>query len=209
MTDKPIIFSAPMIRALLDGRKSMTRRVLKEQRHVSIPAFAGGRWQWLGHSGAILGDIRIPYAPGVRLWVREAFYRCEECAYLNHAEGANSAGIRDRKCCANCDELLPRAKLSPIHMPRWASRLTLTVTDVRVQRVQDISAEDSVAEGVQCGTCEAMNQSACHGRGCFASIDAFRDLWNSIHGPGAWAANAWVAVISFTVDRRNIDAVAG
>jgi len=93
-----------------------------------------------------------------------------------------------------------------IHMPRWASRLTLTVTDVRVQRLQDISAADSIAEGVECETCAAMAQSACHGKGCFSSLADFRALWNSLHGPDAWDANPWVVALTFTVEQRNIDA---
>lgn len=232
MTDKPIIFSAPMVRALLDGRKTQTRRVIKLAGRR--PEFCGPRgcesdpncWGWEDseHGDWVTlekepgqrmcwRDWRGAYAPGDRLWVREAFYRCEECAHLNHAEGANSAGIRDRKCCANCDELLPRAKSSPIHMPRWASRLTLTVTDVRVQRLQEISEADAMAEGID----PNFNRTAWR---CYlpepkaqdywtSPVEGYRTLWNRIHGPGAWDANPWVAAITFTVERRNIGAPTG
>ena len=74
--------------------------------------------------------------------------------------------------------------------------------------MQDISAADSIAEGVQCATCEAMKASACHGRGCFASIDAYRTLWNSLHGPDAWDANPWVVALTFIVQHGNIGQIA-
>jgi len=185
MPDRPIIFSAPMVRALLDGRKTQTRRVLKPQPDSRGRGFL---------------DSKLPYSPGDRLWVREAFWTCEACGYLNHAVGANNSGTAGRHCCASCDALLPKAKRSPIHMPRWASRLTLTVTDVRVQRVQDISAADAIAEGIAPAAnsmtidCDTLNPR-----------DSFASLWNSIHGPGAWDANPWVAAITFTVRKGNID----
>ena len=217
MADKPIIFSGPMVRALLDGAKTQTRRVLSLKGHRTFSEFgpsdtAGYDWHfrdaallWHDHTHASLCKL-LPYAAGDRLWAREAFWTCDECGYRNMCEGgANHSGHIGRWCCASCDELLPRAKTSPIFMPRWASRLTLTVTDVRVQRLQEISAADSLAEGVQCHTCKAMGQSACNRRGCFASIDAFRAIWDHINGPGAWAENPWVAAYTFTVHRCNID----
>mgnify|MGYP001952045752 CR=1 FL=1 len=79
------------------------------------------------------------------------------------------------------------------------------VTDVRVERLQEISPQDAIAEGVECETCAAMGESACHRKGCFAAIKAFNALWNSIHGPDAWDANPLVAAITFTVRKGNID----
>lgn len=191
MTDRPIIFSAPMVNALLAGRKSQTRRVLKPlpRRTIFFDAKAAGLDQFQ----------EPPYAPGDRLYVREAidkasdrdgvFYRADY-----EAQHGDATGLGWRPS---------------IHMPRWASRLTLTVTEVRVQRLQEISAGDSIAEGVECETCTAMGQSACHGRGCFASIDAYRTLWNSLHGPDAWDANPWVVALTFNVKRGNIDQIGG
>ena len=136
-----------------------------------------------------------PYAPGDRLYVREAHKLIDRhCDYRADWPEENQRFFNWRPS---------------IHMPRWASRLTLTVTDVLVQRLQDISAADSIAEGVECETCAAMGQSACHGRGCFASIDAYRTLWNSLHGPAAWDANPWCVAVSFTVQHGNIDRLGG
>ena len=227
MTDKPIIFSAPMVRGLLDGRKTQTRRVLKpwpgmqagwltmETLHSAPSGYLcevngrlgvqmqhplAGTQQPYGEVDAMspLGWVRLPYAPGDRLYVREAF--CPRLGY--------PAAIAKPHYRADDDKPEWRGLWKPsIHMPRWASRLTLTVTEVRVQRLQEISAADSIAEGVQCATCEAMKASACHGRGCFASIDAYRTLWNSLHGPDAWDANPWICALTFTVQHGNIDLV--
>jgi len=87
-----------------------------------------------------------------------------------------------------------------IYMPRWASRLTLLVTDVRVQRLQDISEADAIAEGI-IPTANSQTIDCATER----PSDGFRALWNSIHGPEAWDANPWVAAISFDVVRANID----
>ena len=206
MADKPIIFSAPMVRALLDGRKTQTRRVLKPQPNM----LNGGRPLNDGRGSYSIeaGWKHLPCTRGDRLWVREAFRGSKDYDAYPPREWSHwpvhyeADGAPDPR-----DEVGENGKLrSSIHMPRWASRLTLTVTDVRVQRLQEISGEDCLAEGVQCATCDAMKASACHGRGCFASIDAYRTLWNSLHGPGAWEANPWVAAYSFTVQRGNIDA---
>src|SRR5690606_6141569 len=83
---------------------------------------------------------------------------------------------------------------SPIHMPRWASRLTLTVTNVRVQRVAEISSADAIAEG-----CAVHANSATIDCDTPDPRDEFRALWNGIHGPDAWDRNPWVAAISFSV----------
>ena len=198
-TDRPIIFSTPMVRALLEGRKTQTRLVLKPQ-----PEFRGGagdwddaeEWGWEDEDGGPISvlDIRLPYITGDRLWVREAidktsepgdvFYRADYEA----AHGDSGKGLGWRPS---------------IHMPRWASRLTLTVTDVRVQRLHDISLGDCYAEGCTVGRAEA--NSGALPVGWTGPWHEYRAIWNSLHGPGAWDANPWVAALTFTVEKRNID----
>lgn len=201
MTDRPIIFSGPMVRALLEGRKSMTRRVLKEQRHVAHPIFCGGRWQWHGTSGAVLGDVVMPYAPGDRLWVRETF-TCEgqsdgECLYRSTV--ADDTGYY-------LEEIAEIRWRSPIHMPRWASRLTLLVTEVRVQRLQEISEEEAKAEGSP--VCGPLGSNGAFPFSEMSHRHGFHAIWNGIHGADAWDANPWVAAVTFTVHRCDIDAFA-
>lgn len=89
-------------------------------------------------------------------------------------------------------------------MPRWASRLTLVVTDARVQRVQEISAEDCAREGVKISDIALTNKGYIWG-----NREAFRDLWNSLHGHDAWERNNWVAAYTFTVHRCNVDQIGG
>ena len=201
MTDKPIIFSAPMVRALIEGRKTQTRRVLKVHPDREPPYVAkyetGARAVWIDEEDQVW-CFRGP-AVGDRLWVKEAidkvsdydgvFYRADYDA--EYPGGSDGLGWR-----------------SPIHMPRWASRLTLTVTDVRVQRVQNITARDIIAEGKRCSGCHDIgigDYSACRDGGCWTARNDFRDLWNTIHGPDAWERNPWVAAYTFTVQRGNID----
>lgn len=97
-----------------------------------------------------------------------------------------------------------------IHMPRWASRLTLELTEVRVERLQDISETDAVAEGCDHnGPCDHARQS-CEDIGCFGSNSyrgGYYDLWNSINGDGSWAANPWVWCLSFRVHKQNVDSL--
>lgn len=169
MTDRPILFSAAMILALLDGTKTQTRRVLKR-------------------SGAT--NLRLLYAPGDRLWVREAFTR----------DGLVSG------CAYRATDIVPahigKVRWIPsIHMPRNFSRLTLIVESVKVERLQDISEEDAIAEG--CTGFVGRSPRYAH----VPPTQEFRDLWNSVHGPGSWDANPWVAAISFSVIRENIDVI--
>lgn len=237
MTDKPIIFSAPMVRALLDGRKSQTRRVIKLDGRR--PEFCGPRgceadptcWGWEdsdhgdwvtleGEPGQRMcwRDWRGAYAPGDRLWVREGHAMVPATAYRMSEGVAQNADPKDCDRACIYREGWDRSNggfrwRSPIHMPRWASRLTLTVTDVRVQRVQEISEADAIAEGVVSAPFPGGERWSVAGGYDDAWLDtareAFRCLWYRIHGPGAWGANPWVAAISFTVERRNIDEVAG
>jgi len=217
MTDRPILFSGPMVRALLDGRKTQTRRVLNWSVGDDLRAYVKrGRHSSEGgllnvHEAAKNGAFR--YSPGDQLWVRETWrplvgygawdlrirYRADE----SEAHLTSDIDVGDWR--------FPKAaatgNVSPLFMPRWASRLTLVVTDVRVQQLQDISAADSLAEGVECETCRAMNESACNGQGCFASVDAFHTLWDSLNAKRGcgWDANPWIVAITFAVHRRDLD----
>ena len=244
MADRPIIFSAPMVRALLEGRKTQTRRLLKlAGRSPDYIGPAGCQddptcWGWempdLGGYVTIEGDDKdhLPgwrngwrdwqgaYAPGDRLYVREAFigpYAYEVNEYPprdwgNKAIWFPADGPVPEK---HAGQFWHRARPS-IHMPRWASRLTLTVTDVRVQRLQDISEADAIAEGIERlksgrGFYDPTVSHAAVRFGEWTSTarQGFCRLWNSLHGHGAWDANPWVVAVTFTVQRENIDQMPG
>lgn len=175
MKERPILFSGPMVRALLAGQKTQTRRIVKEV-HCKDSGVTLAPCEIAGEVNG--GDYRLcPYgAFGGRLWVRETHY-------------VQSAGYADgsgKLILYKADGDAPTTWTPSIHMPRWASRITLEVTGVRVERLQEISAADAVAEG--CQSCTPYDQ--------------FRALWSFIHtadGPNGWAANPWVWVISFKV----------
>jgi hypothetical protein len=146
MVDRPMIFSGPMVKALLEGRKSMTRRVLKPVRGLTV-----GELQDEGEKdGDIVRcarhQVRDPvHRVGDLLWVREAL-----SFWPGHAEYAADGErvVAATGAAQTWVESYARAKAPSLHMPRWASRLTLQVTDVHVQRLQEISAADALAEGV-------------------------------------------------------------
>ena len=185
MKERPILFSGPMVCAILAGRKTQTRRVMKcrmpHDRIVDMLRYKDadrkptGEWGLCSHERVISEHIHCPYgAPGDRLWVRETHY-------------VQSAGYADgsgKLILYKADGDAPTTWTPSIHMPRWASRITLEVTEVRIERLQNISAADSVAEG--CDSCTPCDQ--------------FRALWTFIHtadGPNGWAANPWVWVVGF------------
>lgn len=226
MTDRPILFSAPMVRALLAGRKTQTRRVLGKTGHANI--FEPGVWSdgyVLDPGNASWRDRHIPIKTGDRLWVREAV-RAEDdeeswdhgIRYLADDAWARAASRDDVSSDAygrwwllngyrSDDPDITGGKAVPsIHMPRWASRLTLTITEVRVQRLQDISEEDARAEGVECDSDGWRDYLMPATQCCASATDSYRTLWDSINGAGSWAANPWCAAYTFTVERRNIDA---
>jgi hypothetical protein len=205
MKARAILFSAPMVRALLAGTKTQTRRVVK-----------GWALDWLSPGNftpefvADPGNRACPYGvPGDRLWVREAFRfldcfnrdspskvgdLCVDAGYNKpwapthyEADGARanwmSVGTLPGKPAAG--------KLRPgIHMPRWASRITLEVTEVRVERLQDISDDDLAAEGIQ----ELIDAGVDHDG---TPRDTYRTLWEALNGAGSWDANPWVWAVSF------------
>jgi len=196
MTDRPILFSAPMVRAILEGRKTQTRRVF-----VPPPPFAAGDDITVQLA---TGSIAPRHKVGDRLWVREAHALVPASAYRmsDGVQQAINPSDRYEAAVYRCDWERSAPPWRPsIHMPRWASRLTLTVTDVRVQRLQDISEEDAIAEGVA---------TFSEGRTMRSISDAeiYRLLWEEINGAGSWDRNDWVAAYTFSVERRNIDAEA-
>ncbi|WP_128910668.1 hypothetical protein [Tropicibacter alexandrii] len=178
MTDRPILFSDPMIRALLHGRKTQTRRVLKPT----------------------LDGFQSPlYRRGDRLWVRECF---------GFDTPSGLAGLIKVKFRAtNGLAVPPFSGWNPsIHMPRKHSRITLTVTDVRVQRVQDISEADAEAEGAPAQE-PALDVAPERGLPTTPYRVGFRSLWNSLNeGRGyGWGSNPMVCALTFSVDHCNID----
>lgn len=224
--ERPIIFSAPMVRALLDGRKTQTRRVLKPQPEMTSTGYWHVRWQVGGGcfvpitapdgllQGEILDGLRI--ARGDRLWVREA-WRATGCNgrsdYLPPRDLQPHPVWYEANGAAPAVELVGKIRPS-MFMPRWASRLTLTVTGVRVQRLQDISEEDARAEGMDDATAQIVLSPDERHMLAYAHIATphalsriiFETVWEQINGLGSWAANPWVAAYTFTVERRNIDA---
>ena len=190
MTERPILFSAEMVRAILDGRKTQTRRKMK-------PAKAKRPKRWLIDDAAVNGLV-CPYGqPGDMLWVREAWrvhksYDVLNAARVYGAMGGDVAYCVDYLATPRNEDFWGRGRPS-IHMPRWASRITLRITDVRVERLQAISEDDARAEG-----CPYPPEWA----GRFMDRDEtaktwFKSIWNTINGPGAWDANPWVWAISF------------
>jgi hypothetical protein len=218
MTDRPILFSAPMVRALLAGTKTQTRRILNPQPTVNT----SGLLIWERKGWFVQGkpsDVAIAQRihVGDRLWVREG-WRCNGWAtdvatiFYAASEGDGYTAMCEQYPVADRRPLRVTAGWRPsIHMPRWASRLTLTVTEVRVERLQDISEADCVAEGIEWMTRTASGNFYRHfdapGMPIMA-FGAYRSLWNHINGAGAWDVNPWVVAYTFTVQRSNIDQMA-
>lgn len=267
---RPILFSGPMVRAILDGRKTQTRRVLKPQPEtgkISRPFHpehrSGRRWVFMARDdfpsySFATCDFKVPYASGDQLWVKEGWrdehplaiqdgrysqpgragipgpppvnyrtiYRTDgeplhiwrnglEHPYFTTAGPVDDIAAQHPTVCSNFD----RADGKGVYwenarfMPRWASRLTLTVTDVRVQKLHEITCEDAEAEGIWYASQEYREQ-VCIWRDAPAVIRRLRvthfaKLWDSLNaGRGfGWDANPWVVALTFAVERRNIDGV--
>lgn len=198
MAEHPILFSAPMVRAILSGTKTQTRRAIKlKPWHTIEERDDGQQWPWM-YDGERDADcwLPCPYGqPGDRLWVREAWtthacfdhIRASELTTISlhyQADGRIKTG-RNR---------------AAMHMPRWASRISLEVTGVRVERLQAISEADARAEGARpADPCDHTRRS-CEEIGCTGPGDyrgGYRALWDQINGPGGWDANPWVWVVEF------------
>lgn len=194
--ERPIIFSGPMVRAILDGNKTQTRRVVKPQ-PVDLQ-WGPGAEPWDASTGYAL---RCPYGnQGDRLWVREtwvpfeqdgpkALYRADAdedgtIPYLCTGAGGFGGGV----CNATIDRWRPS-----VYMPRWASRITLEITGIRLELLHRISEADAIAEG-----CPLVNPDPfIPGYGGSSASGWFSQLWESIHGNDSWLANPWVWVVEF------------
>lgn len=190
IVERPILFKGRLVRAILAGAKTQTRRVVKPQPKIADPALYGapivernGIAQESGF-GTYFVPVRCPYGvPGDRLWVRETCSTSATGEVLYRADGERDG----------------HTWTPSIHMPRWASRIDLEVTGVRVERLHDITEEDAKAEG-------AAHRIAPGGdlAGAFAGIAGeisyrahFADTWREINGASSWDANPWVWVVSF------------
>ena len=191
-----MLFSGPMVRAILEGRKTQTRRVVKH-----IPAL-GSPDKWCGREhdpqfNAIAGDFRdyAPYPVGTRVWVRETW----RTDHANHQTKPSGLPVYEPiyyESTASCT-VEPTmgwgVKRPAIFMMRWMSRITLGITDVRVERLQDICEEDAWEEGIHdlAADNEQWYGDPDQGRKTFCL------LWESINGPGSWDQNSWVWVYTF------------
>ncbi len=173
MSERPILFSGAMVRAILEGRKAQTRRILRRERQYGPFAF---------------DDPRVarycPYGqPGDRLWVRETWHLWGPPEHQTLAFRAD---------CADAENYTWRPS---IFMPRWASRITLEITDVRVERVQAISHVDAIAEGAidaELGAGDLISGSY--------AVTNYAVLWDGINAKRgySWSSNPWVWVLTFT-----------
>lgn len=206
MKERPILFQGAMVRALLDGSKTQTRRIVKPQppantHCVSTYHYPDPRDHFWAYVNKAENEAEMsswvypcPYGqPGDSLWVRETF-----CPIYPQDPNYNGGRPIENDYAATYihgdrlgDSLGIKKVWKPsIHMPRAASRITLKVIGVRVERLQDISATDCQAEGIW------SNEGPLTGP---EWIDAYRMLWQSINGTGSWEANPWVWVIEFKV----------
>lgn len=221
--ERPILFSGPMVRAIIEGRKTVTRRAIKHQPDVPVTDAIPKReyphgpatvdWYWRPKHGHLNGvpsngwDFKCPYGQlGDRLWVRETFSRSnpsgDEGVYFYRADEWFPAAMGSGRFCG--DE---RWKPS-IHMPRVASRILLEITDVRVERLHDISEPQAMAEGIvgvafrpddgfpictgyMVGPDDGKSPLETH------ASKAFAGLWRSINGAESWDTNPWVWVVKF------------
>ncbi|MDE1714786.1 hypothetical protein PWG14_20030 (plasmid) [Chromobacterium amazonense] len=192
MKERPILFAGEMVRPVLAGTKTQTRRVMSDRVMKSMRAAASmGEITWFMDEGQ-LGENDLPYIvdfcpygrPGDRLWVRETFQ------IMRRGDDWDIPIYR-------ADDIAGHINVAwkpSIHMPRWASRILLEITEVRVERLQDISEADAVAEGV---TPAAVQSFADTGLVTRPAGFAYRDLWEQINGTGSWDANPWVWVVEF------------
>lgn len=167
--------------------------------YLKLPWLAGDDW--------LEGTVHRIYPrvqPGDRMWVREAWR-------VSKALDAVAPRDLDRttmpEWLASDPDLYDGKIRASMHLPRWASRLTLIVTDVRVQRLHDISEEDAVAEGVEHDTDGWRDYLMPATQCCGFARESYRTLWDAINGENGWAANPWIVAYTFTIHHQNINAM--
>lgn len=184
ITERGILYRGTMVRAILAGTKTQTRRICKPAEAVALSFIVNsGDGTWGDEEGDVI--FRCPYGqPGDHLWVRETFWQPrDKSEILFRADGA----------ILGCGKWTPS-----IHMPRAASRILLEVVSVRVERLQDISEADAIAEGIEktpSGLWSLYGQAEVDGT--YSPRASYRALWESINGAGSWDANPWVWVVEF------------
>ena len=223
MADRPILMSAPMVRATMrevevpDTGKTNTRRIPRGEvlQEEALPSEAQENLDLRGWGRYPQADgsavwVKVPWAVGDRAWVRETWAqhtRAEDRVYAKgdgHPWGSPIYRATFGAILAPaCEGFTPWR--SPIHMPRWASRLTLMIEDVRVQRLQDISEEDARAEGSQEPTLRNLGGDLA--QAAMSERQVFSRLWDHIHGPGAWGQNPWIYALTFRPVLANIDSL--
>jgi hypothetical protein len=228
MKERPILFSGPMVRAILAGNKTQTRRVVKTNHAgcgkschpavLSITHRGGGffgfdaseelRQQYI--TTFPFGTIKCPHGkPGERLWVRESWRTRREWDKISPNKlpipadelKADPEWCRDQYITyavadEEAEKMHGRGRPS-IHMPRWASRINLEITAVRVERLQDISEADALAEGISWPDDGRPPIDLTGMSNLRIAAFKYKELWESINGAGSWAANPWVWVIEF------------
>lgn len=252
MKERPVLFSAPMVRAIREGRKTMTRRVMKPQpkpyaggvhpSHVAIhpapyiDAYCGERkapenprgmsaeWHWWTEDNRLGPRVgRCPYGqPGDRLWVRETFVIEDASEYGLDAADPPSGPVRVEDEGTEFERILiPRYRATEpatllmdddgeastawrpsIFMPRWASRLTLRIENVRIERVQDLTEADALAEGCEARYGRSSAPMEPEERDGHSAVQEFAALWDHLHAKHPerqWNANPWVWVVVFRV----------
>ena len=217
MKERGMIFNGELVRAILDGRKTQTRRVMKvqpESNQLGLLLITDstkrsdiGKYHW-AESNATGNHVRsklfsCPFgAAGDRIWVRETFCPVDDTQYGGEKwvdyratpryEASHPAGWDSAPNDAEALKWRPS-----INMPRWASRILLEITDVRVERLNAISQEDAQAEGMELAGWRPTYSDPDSGGEVMTPYDNFAELWSSIYGEESWNANPWVWVISF------------
>lgn len=224
MNFKPILFSTPMVRAILEERKTMTRRIV----HMTKEAIEDANWGWscftppgsisfrAKHADGQFGEsfIKMPYQKGDILWVREEHYAYGEWMPNGFTAAgrkkwkfkvADEAGhcfkMEQAACRPNSYRKSAWYKRLGRFMPKKYARIFLEITEVRVERLQDISEADAIAEGVELllpgNSMGYRSYAVSNGGGGVFPYVSFKTLWQKINGPESWEANPWVWCISF------------
>ena len=197
MKERPILFSTAMVQAILEGRKTHTRRIVNPQPEgKTLQSNLDGKWLSKKFNGLLLPkiedlQIHCPYGQvGDRLWVRETWstHACFDDISPKYITTCSIHYWADNKVKTG-------KKRASIHMPRLASRILLEITDVRIERLKDISKEDAKAEGFDYST----HPSAIEMGFAIGAKTNFRHAWQKIHGADSWNENPWVWVIEFRV----------